>query len=100
LHTQWPRLVRYVDDGRWPIDNNPAENAIRPFCIGRKNWLFANSVRGATAGANLYSLIETAKGHGIEPMLYLEFVFARLPMIDTVDGFEALLPDKFNHGVH
>lgn len=100
LHGQWPRLVRYVDDGRWPIDNNPAENAIRPFCVGRKNWLFANSVRGATTGANLYSLIETAKGHGIQPMLYLEFVFARLPMIDTVDGFEALLPDKFNHAVH
>ena len=99
LHSQWPRLVRYVDDGRWPIDNNPAENAIRPFCVGRKNWLFANSVRGATAGANLYSLIETAKGHGIEPMLYLEFVFKRLPMIDTVDGFEALLPENFNHAV-
>jgi transposase len=53
LHSQWPRLIRYVDDGRWPIDNNPAENAIRPFTVGHKNWLFSNSVRGATAGANL-----------------------------------------------
>ena len=99
LHGQWPRLVRYVEDGRWPIDNNPAENAIRPFTVGRKNWLFSNSVRGATAGANLYSLIESAKGHGIEPMLYLEFVFKRLPAASTVDDFEALLPDNFKHGV-
>lgn len=99
LHGQWQRLVRYLDDGRWPIDNNPAENAIRPFTVGRKNWLFANSVRGATAGANLYSLIETAKGHGLEPMLYLNFVFERLPAVDTVAGFEALLPENFNHAV-
>lgn len=99
LHGQWPRLVRYVDDGRWPIDNNPAENAIRPFTIGRKNWLFSNSVRGATAGANLYSLIETAKAHGIEPMLYLESVFQRLPAAATVEDFEALLPEHFNHAV-
>jgi transposase len=99
LHGQRPRLIRYVDDGRWPIDNNPAENAIRPFTVGRKNWLLSNSVRGATAGANLYSLIETAKGHGIEPMLYLNFVFKLLPTVDSVDGFEALLPDNFNHAV-
>lgn len=99
LHGQWPRLVRYVDDGRWPIDNNPAENAIRPFTVGRKNWLFSNSVRGVTAGANLYSLIETAKGHGIEPMLYLESVFQQLPAAASVEDFEALLPEHFNHAV-
>ncbi len=56
-------------------------------------------MRGATEVANLYSLIETAKGHGIEPMLYLNFVFERLPQVDTVEGFEALLPENFNHGV-
>lgn len=97
LHGQWPRLIHYLDDGRWPIDNNPAENAIRPFTVGRKNWLFSHSVRGATAGANLYSLIETAKGHGLEPMLYLNFVFKLLASVDSVDGFEALLPENFNH---
>lgn len=93
MATSWPREA-------WrPIDNNPAENAIRPFTVGRKNWLFSTSVRGVTAGANLYSLIETAKGHGIEPMLYLELVFDRLPAAASVEDFEALLPENFNHGV-
>ena len=61
--------------------------------------MFSNSVRGVTAGANLYSLIETANGHGIEPMLYLESVFQRLPAAATVQDFEALLPEHFNHAV-
>ena len=50
---QWPKLVRYVDDGRYPIDNNACENAIRPFVVGRRNWLFADTVGGANASAKL-----------------------------------------------
>ena len=79
LGNQWSCLARYVDDGRFPIDNNRAENAIRPFVIGRKNYLFSQSVKGVRANANLYSLIETAKAHGLEPHKYLLDVFEKLP---------------------
>lgn len=92
LQAQWPALVRYLDDGRYPIDNNAIENAIRPFAIGRKNWLFSKSTAGARASANLYSLIETAKGHGIEPYAYLRHIFKELPLAETIDDIDALLP--------
>lgn len=92
LHTQWHRLVRYLDDGAYPIDNNPAENAIRPFTVGRKNWLFANSQAGAKASANLYSLIETAKANGLNPYEYLKTVFKELPNAQSVEAIEQLLP--------
>lgn len=87
----WPQLSKYTDNGEWPIDNNLAENAIRPFVIGRKNWLFSNSQRGATASANLYSLIETAKSNGKEPYSYLSWLFAKLPSADLQD-VESLMP--------
>lgn len=87
----WAELTRYVESGHWPIDNNLAENAIRPFVIGRKNWLFSNSQRGATASANLYSLIETAKANGREPYQYLCWLFERLPHAD-MDDCESLMP--------
>ena len=61
LHNEWGNLIRYLDDGRLEIDNNLAESAIRPFTVGRKNWLFSTSVKGVKASANLYSLIESAK---------------------------------------
>lgn len=89
----WPELSRYVNDGDWPIDNNLAENAIRPFVIGRKNWLFSNSQRGATASANLYSLIETAKANAQEPYQYLSWLFERLPRTDKAD-YASLMPWK------
>jgi transposase len=92
LHNEWPRLIRYLDDGRLEIDNNAAENAIRPFVVGRKNWLFSNSVRGVKASANLYSLIETAKASGLEPYAYLRYLFTELPKAETVEVIEALLP--------
>jgi transposase len=92
LHEQWPYLVRYVKSGDYPIDNNPAENAIRPFVVGRKNWLFSATPKGATASANLYSLIETAKANGLEPYGYLRRVFTELPQAASVEGVEALLP--------
>ena len=87
----WPELSRYIEDGAWPIDNNPAENAIRPFVIGRKNWLFSHSQRGAKASASLYSLIETAKANGKEPYQYLSWLFEKLPGADMEDA-EALMP--------
>jgi len=92
LHAQWPRLARFVENGHFPIDNNPCENAIRPFVIGRRNWLFADTVAGATASANLYSLIETAKANGIEPYRYLCALFAALPQATCLEDYEALLP--------
>ena len=61
LHKYWPKLIRYCEDGRLPLDNNRLENAIRPFVIGRKAWLFSDTPAGAHASAALYSLIETAK---------------------------------------
>ena len=92
LHGQWDRLVRYIEDGRLEIDNNGAENAIRPFVVGRKNWLFSETVKGAKASANLYSLIETAKANGLEPFAYLRHVFEWIPAAQTLEDFEALLP--------
>ena len=92
LHNQWPRLIRYVENGHYPIDNNRAENAIRPFAIGRKNWLFSASIAGAKASANLYSLIETAKANKVEPYVYLNRVFTALPQAERVEDIEALLP--------
>ncbi len=92
LSNQWPRLIGYLEDGARPIDNNRAENAVRPFVIGRKNWLFSNSQAGARASANLYSLIETAKANDLEPYTYLKQVFTQLPQAESVDAIEALLP--------
>jgi transposase len=92
LSSQWPKLIRFVDNGAWPIDNNLCENAIRPFVVGRHNWLFCDTVAGAQASANLYSLIETCKANGIEPYTYLVELFRQLPLAKTVDDFEALLP--------
>ena len=92
LNREWGKLIRYLDDGRIEIDNNGAENAIRPFVVGRKNWLFSASVKGVKASANLYSLIETAKANGLEPYAYLRYLFTALPKAGTVDVIEALLP--------
>ena len=65
LHEQWPKRIRFLDDGRYPTNASPCENAIRPFVVWRKNWLFSDSVGGEQASANLYSLIETANASGI-----------------------------------
>ena len=96
LHNEWDKLTRYLDDGRLEIDNNLAENAIRPFVVGRKNWLFSTSVEGVNASANLYSLIETAKANRLEPYAYLRYLFAELPRAETVETIEALLPGNVN----
>ncbi len=94
LHNEWDKLITYLEDGRLMIDNNGAENAIRPFVIGRKNWLFSHSVNGVKASANLYSLIETAKANGLEPYAYLRNVFTELPKATSIEAFETLLPWK------
>jgi len=96
LNNEWGHLIRYLDDGRLEIDNNGAENAIRPFVLGRKNWLFSASVKGVKSSANLYSLIETAKVNGLEPYAYLRYVFTELPKADTVEAIEALLPGNID----
>ena len=92
LDNHWRGLIRYCDDGRLEIDNNRVENAIRPFVIGRKNWLFSDTVHGAKASANLYSLLESAKLNHLEPYAYLKHIFTELPKATAVEHFEALLP--------
>jgi hypothetical protein len=92
LDKNWDKLTIYTEDGRLSIDNNPAENAIRPFVVGRKNWLFSATVPGATASANLYGLIETAKANNIDPYNYLRYIFKELPGAQTVEQVEQLLP--------
>jgi transposase len=89
---QWHRLIGYIEDGHLTPDNNMAENSIRPFVIGRKNWLFSGTPDGAEASALLYSLIETAKANELEPYAYLRHVFDRLPTASSLEDYEALLP--------
>ncbi len=89
---QWPTLIVFLSHGEVEIDNNQAENAIRPFVVGRKNWLFAGCPEGAQTSALLYSLIETAKVNGLEPRAYLNHLFEQLPLARTPQAIEALLP--------
>ncbi|WP_339428535.1 IS66 family transposase, partial [Pseudomonas sp. RA_105y_Pfl1_P41] len=92
LASNWSRLERYVEAGFLPIDNNKAERAIKPFVIGRKAWLFSDTPKGATASAQIYSLVETAKVNGQEPYTWLRHVLERLPHASTAEDYEALLP--------
>ena len=93
---QWNRLQVYLDEPLLTPDNNPAENAIRPFVLGRKNWLFAGTPQGAEASAMLFSLIETAKANNCEPYSYLRHIFTHLPNAQSVEDYEALLPWNIN----
>ncbi|MBX3714351.1 MAG: IS66 family transposase [Lysobacter sp.] len=88
---RWPALARVVDDGAYPIDNNPIENAIRPIAVGRKNWLFAGSETAACRAAAIMSLIATARANGIEPHAWLTDVLTRLPTTKDRD-IDTLLP--------
>jgi len=96
LLNHWPGLVRYCDQGHFDIDNNLAERAIRPFCIGRNNWKFADSQAGAHASARRYSVVQTAKANGLEPYAYLKHLFTELPKANTVEEIEALLPYRID----
>ena len=92
LLEHWQGLTRFLEDGRLEVDNNRVENALRPFALGRRGWLFSATVEGARASANLYSLVETAKANGLEPYAYLRHVFRELPKAQSVEDIEALLP--------
>jgi transposase len=90
----WQRLIVYLQDGRLRPDNNLAENAIRPFVVGRKNWLFAGNPDGARAAAVYYSLIETAKANGWKAHDYLTHLFENLPLAKTEEDYRKLLPNR------
>ena len=88
----WPQLTRYTERGDLPIDNNRCENAIRPFVIGRKAWLFSDTPAGARSSAVIYSLVQTCKANGLEPYTWLRRVLRDLPAAKSADAVEALLP--------
>jgi hypothetical protein len=92
---QWPKLIRYIEDGNLNIDNNRAERAIKPFVIGRKNWLFSNTANGAQASATLYSMIETAKANGLVPYDYLNYLLSEIPTLQPEQSIDHLLPWEF-----
>lgn len=91
---QWSKLETFLKDGEIELSNNRAERAIKPFVIGRKNWLFSKSPHGATASAIIYSIVETAKANDLNPFYYLEYLFLKLPNIDKENEsqIEDLLP--------
>lgn len=94
LLEQWPRLIRYLDDGRLEISNNLAERSVKPFVMGRKNFLFANTPSGAKGSATMFSLIETARENGLDPYRYLTWVFQTAPNLVPGDqsAVQILLP--------
>lgn len=89
---RWDKLTIFLEDGRIELSTNLVENKIRPFTIGRKNWLFFDTDKGADAGCIIYSLIETAKANNKNPQKYLEYVFTELPKAKTLEDLEKLLP--------
>ena len=91
---RWAALTRFIDDGRLPPDNNTLENRIRPVALGRKNWLFAGSLRAGQRAAAIMSLIQTAKLNGVDPFEYLADVLARIPT-HPMRQIEELLPHRW-----
>ena len=94
--SNWEKLIIYLEDGRLRPDNNLVENAIRPFVVGRKNWLFAGSPDGARASATFFTLIETAKANGLEPYAYLRHIFEKLPLAQSEQDLKDLLPQNID----
>ena len=92
MRDYWSMLTRYTERGDLPIDNNRCENAIRPFVVGRKGWLFCDTPAGANASALIYSLLQTAQANGLDPYAWLRRVMRDLPGATTVAEMEALLP--------
>lgn len=86
--------MAFLEDGRLEIDNNRSERAIKPVVIGRKNWLFSNTPRGAKASAIIYSIVETAKENGLNPYYYLRHLLEILPNMDLTDedALDKLMP--------
>jgi len=95
LSCQWPKLIRYLEQPFLRPDNNQAENAIRPFVIGRKNWLFSNTPLGAHASAAIYSLVETARANKLEPYSYLKYLFTLIPKTPH-EQLSMLLPNRID----
>ncbi len=93
---QWNRLIQFTELEYCTPDNNLAENAVRPFVLGRKNWLFSDTPKGAKASAVFYSLIETAKANNIEPYQYLKYIFGKLPLITSTEEYKNLLPQNID----
>ena len=93
----WDALNIYLQDGRLEIDNNKSERSIKPFVIGRKNWLFHGNDIGAQAGSILFSLIETCKQHKVDVFSWLKYVMANIHQAETVEQLEKLLPYNINH---
>ncbi|MGH8612695.1 MAG: IS66 family transposase, partial [Gammaproteobacteria bacterium] len=89
---QWDKLNRFVEHPDVPPDNNRVENAIRPFALGRRSWLFMDTQTGARASANLYSLVGSCRANGIEPHAYFDYLYTHLPEATTLEQLEALLP--------
>lgn len=91
---QWQKLLRFLEEGRIEISNNRAERSIKPFVIGRKNWLFANTPKGARASATIYSIVESAKENRLNPYAYLTYLFEKLPNLESRDNesLDQLLP--------
>jgi transposase len=89
---QWPKLVRYLDNAELTPDNNACERSIRPFVMGRKNWVLSGSPDGAQSSCQLYSLIETAKANNKNPYEYLKTVFEQAAEMNPGDNWENLLP--------
>jgi transposase len=96
MHQRWGELTAYLLDGALEIDNNLVENLFRPFALGRKNWLFSGSPRGAHASALFYSLIATAKANGLNPFNYLKTLFENIRSCRTTEDYIALLPYALN----
>ena len=92
---QWPKLVRHLEHGEIPIDNNYIERQIKHYATGRRAWLFSYDAVGAQASANLYSLVMTCRANEVEPYAYLNYLFEHLPAVSTVEQIEALLPWNF-----
>lgn len=90
--SQWDKIMKYIEHPHLTPDNNSSENAIRPFVLGRKNWLFSGSPHGAESSCFMFSLIETARQNGLNPYGYLVHVFTRAPEIALSGKWEELLP--------
>ncbi|CAN5142104.1 IS66-like element ISPsy5 family transposase [soil metagenome] len=96
---QWPKLITFLKDGRLENNNNRSERAIKPFVIGRKGWMFADSVAGAEAAATIFSLVETCKHHGVEAYDWFRYVLQQLPLCQSDAEVESLMPFNINRSL-
>lgn len=92
----WDSLTQYINDGRLEIDNNRSERAIKPFVIGRKNWLFNSSTKGADASSILFSLVQTCKEHSVDVFAYFKYALESVAKCNNEDDIQLLLPYNVN----